>query len=1020
MAPLLTFRLYPSESGKQIYISYSYYGAKADAVEMEATAPLEGVLTTVEGIQGVASISGDGWGQITLTVERDANIQKVRFKILASIREVFPRLPQGVSYPSLSAYSANEERMVQLLVYTVSANVDPPSIKSIANEVLVPKLSMIDGVSRVDIFGANTNDWYVEFNPELLEQLGLSPGSIAQAIAKQGYFRSVGVTKSAKGLTIPVSLTGRGINPEEWSKVEIAVVSGRIITLGQVARVYLKERDPSGYFRINGKNAVNIVVQSTADANQLSTANQVYSQIESIKGALPNDFVLHKSYDSTTQLRADLKKNVIRTVFSLLILLLFVLIASRSFRYLMVIALSLLINLAIAVLLYYALGLEIHLYSLSGITLSLGLIIDNTLVMVDHLRHRRNLLVFTALLAATLTTIGALASIFFLDEEQRRNLTDFAWVIIVNLSVSLVVALFLIPAIIDKVKLVSRSAKISIPTLRRKAKVVLLYSRFTQTLYRYRKFAIVAGVLIVGLPVFVLPEKIEGEKIWAKAYNKTLGSSFYQLTLKPYTDKAFGGTLRLFYNSVWEKSFWNIPERTRVFVNYNLPQGGTLEQTNDLAKLFESHIVNHAEVEQAITTVRNRSARIEIYFRPEFENGSFPYILKSNMEQLAITQAGADFSIYGVGLGFSNKTSFDWANSQIILTGYSHQQLMGWARLFADSLRTIPRVDKVWIKGGFSYTFTDEFRKYLRFNEDLLLTSGISVGDYAEVLRRGASSSDISQWMPIGNQQMLVRVRPSGDITTDFMLNRSPIKVGNSQTRNQSVGVITSELIGEQIHKDNQQYIITLAYNFIGPDKLVEKVLDEQITKINSKLPVGFKASTQSYRWWNEDTGKQYFMLAIMIAIIFISTAVLFESIKQPFAIIAIIPLSFVGVFLTYWLFDLSFDQGTFAAFLLLGGLVVNSAIFIINEMNHLKKRYPLASPLSCYRRALNAKIVPIVLTVISTVLGLLPFVLFGEEPFWFSLAAGTIGGLLFSIPAILLFLPLLPGVLKKENVVKK
>ncbi|MGD9978840.1 MAG: efflux RND transporter permease subunit, partial [Bacteroidales bacterium] len=177
VVPLLTIRLYPSESGKQIYISYQYYDATAEAVEMEATAPLEGVLTTVDGVQNVSSVSGDGWGQITLTIERDVDIQKVRFKILASIREVFPRLPQGVSYPTLSAYSANQEKMVQLLVYTVSANMDPPSIKSIASETLLPKLSMIDGVSKVDIYGANTNDWYIEYNSSLLEQLGLSPNN---------------------------------------------------------------------------------------------------------------------------------------------------------------------------------------------------------------------------------------------------------------------------------------------------------------------------------------------------------------------------------------------------------------------------------------------------------------------------------------------------------------------------------------------------------------------------------------------------------------------------------------------------------------------------------------------------------------------------------------------------------------------------------------------------------------------------------------------------------------------------
>lgn len=1018
--PLLTIRLHPSSTGQTIYISYNYFGANAEALEIEVTAPLEGVLNTIDGVESIASVSGDGWGQINVSVARKVDIQKVRFEMVSAIRDVYPRLPQGVSYPNISAYSAREERTVQLLVYTVSAHLEPPEIKQLANEYITPNLSLVEGVSKVDVYGANVNDWYIEYLPQRMEQLGVNPNDIAQAIANQGYAQSVGVIHNHTGLSIPVSLVGEGINPKKWGSIPITTVSGRIITLSQVANVHLRERDPDGYFRINGKNAVNIVVQATTNANQLTTANQLYQQVENITSTLPHGFTLEKTFDNTTQLREDLKKNVQRTAVSLVILLLFVLVASRSFRYLVVVAISLTVNLAIAVLLYYALGIEIHLYSLSGITLSLGLIIDNTLVVVDHIRHRRNLKVFTALLAATLTTVGALSSIFFLEEAQRRNLTDFAWVIIVNLTVSLFVALFLIPSVIEKTNLSTESTANTQRALRRKAKLSRLYSRFALFLHRYRPIALTVGILIVGLPIFILPDKIEKEGPWANAYNKTIGSSTYQTSIKPYAEKALGGTLRLFYNSVWEKSFWGIPERTRVFVNYNLPQGNTLEQTNEIARLFESHIIAHPEVEQAIANINNRRANIEIYFKPEYENGSFPYRLKSEMEQLAITQAGADFSIYGVGRGFSNATGYNWANSQIILTGYSHRQLMQWAREHADSLRVMPRVDKIWIRGGQSYSFTDEFRRFLRIDDQQLLAQGMSLSSYTQMLQRSAPISDISRWLPVDNQQMMVRIRPQGEIVSDFMLKHSPVTLDDKQTRTDAVGSFTSELVSEQIHKYNQQYIITLAYNFIGPDKLVGKVLEEQIDKLNQKLPIGFKASKRNYGWWTEKDKKQYYMLAVMIAIIFFASAILFESLKQPIAIVLIIPLSFVGVFLTYWLFDLSFDQGTFAAFLLLGGLVVNSTIFILDEMNILKQRFPNATPISCYMRALNIKIVPILLTVISTVLGLLPFVIFGEEPFWFSLAAGTIGGLLFSIPAILLFLPILPGVLGKRDKLKK
>lgn len=224
------------------------------------------------------------------------------------------------------------------------------------------------------------------------------------------------------------------------------------------------------------------------------------------------------------------------------------------------------------------------------------------------------------------------------------------------------------------------------------------------------------------------------------------------------------------------------------------------------------------------------------------------------------------------------------------------------------------------------------------------------------------------------------------------------------------------ELTNDQIHKVNQEYIITLAYNYIGPDKLVQMVADQQIEQLNSILPIGFKAKRPTYSYWEKEDKKQYALIGLMVLILFIITSVLFESMKQPIAVILMVPLSFIGVFITYWMFDLSFDQGTYAAFILLGGLVVNSAIYIINEQNNLRKRYPNATALSIYTRAVNAKIIPVLLTVLSTVLGLLPFVMFGKEPFWFSLATGTIGGLIFSIPALILFLPALPGGMFKNR----
>lgn len=172
---------------------------------------------------------------------------------------------------------------------------------------------------------------------------------------------------------------------------------------------------------------------------------------------------------------------------------------------------------------------------------------------------------------------------------------------------------------------------------------------------------------------------------------------------------------------------------------------------------------------------------------------------------------------------------------------------------------------------------------------------------------------------------------------------------------------------------------------------------------------MGYVAEDDQQFWsWGEKDYKQYALLLIVIAIIFFTTAILFNSLKQPLAIIFVIPVSYIGVFLTFYLFGLNFDQGGFASFVLLCGITVNASIYILNEYNAVRCRFRRLSPMRAYIKAWNAKIVPIFLTVVSTILGFIPFMVGeGKEAFWFPLAAGTIGGLLMSIFGIFVYLPI-------------
>lgn len=226
-------------------------------------------------------------------------------------------------------------------------------------------------------------------------------------------------------------------SPEGFVPSEIAVkaADGSMVPLDRLVRVTRTEEEPTSYYRINGLNSVYLSVTASETANQLALAEKVRKVIAEAEAVMPAGYEIHTGYDATEYISKELDTIYFRTGITVLILLLFVAVITRNLRYLFLIVAGLAVNIAVAVILYYALGLEIQLYSLAGITISLNLVIDNIIVMTDHILRRRNLKAFMSVLAATLTTIGALVIIFFLDEKIRLNLQDFAAVVIVNLGI---------------------------------------------------------------------------------------------------------------------------------------------------------------------------------------------------------------------------------------------------------------------------------------------------------------------------------------------------------------------------------------------------------------------------------------------------------------------------------------------------------------------------------------------------------------------------------------------------------
>ena len=1060
--PLLPIKLSPSRTLPQLTISYNMPGNSARVIEMEVTSRLEAMLARIKGIKEINSTSGNGWGYVTLELDKHTNIDAARFEASTIIRQTWPSLPDGLSYPVLEMSRPDDKEVRPFMSYTLNAAATPIFIQRFAEDQIKPRLSGIPGIYRIDVSGATPMEWRLEYDSRQLATLGISIPDIQKAISQyyQKEFLGTGnvetqLATSCKGgqssqwirlALVPENETD-GFNP---SLITVLNKDGKLIRLDQLLKVTRQEEAPQSYYRINGLNSIYLSIRAEETANQLELAKRVRAEMEYIRTLLPPGYEIHTSYDATEFIQDELNKIYVRTGLTVLILLMFVLLITREIKYLLLIIISLSINLSIAVILYYLSGLEMQLYSLAGVTISLSLVIDNTIVMTEHIRNRHNRKAILSILAATLTTIGALVIIFFLDEKIRLNLQDFAAVVIINLGVSLLIALFLVPALIDKMNLEwKKSGKKNISgeeteytwksrikkrTNRILKRFPVYYNRYYQCqidfLCGWKKLACFILLLAFGIPVFLLPEKIEYDtkdkkKIYTATdtllidtYNKFASNETYKEKIKPIVDKALGGTLRLFVQKVYEGSYFTRNEETVLSVSASLPNGTTLPQMNTLMSRMEAYLSTFKEIRQFQTNVYSaRQAGIRIYFTKESERSGFPYTLKSKIISKALELGGGSWQVYGLqDQGFSNDVREGAGSFRIVMYGYNYDELYEWAEQLKAKLLTHRRIKEVLINSEFSWWKDDYQEFYFNLNKARLTQEDIQPIDLFASINPGFGKDIYTGTIVVNEETEKLKLSSRQSQEYDvWSMQYVPQTIDGKPYKLAELASVEKGQMPQKVCKVNQQYRLCLQYEYIGASNQGNKIQERDLKEINAILPMGYTAKSESAYWyWDKKDNKQYLLLLLIIVIIFFTTSILFNSLKQPLAVIFVIPISYIGVFLTFYWFKLNFDQGGFASFVLLCGITVNASIYILNEYNQIRQRKPLMSPYKAYLKAWNAKITPIFLTVVSTILGFIPFMLGPDkEAFWFPLAAGTIGGLAMSILGIFLYLPLFT--LKKQ-----
>ena len=1022
LAGSLPVNLIPTKLSSGLAIDISWPGASARILEQEVNSPLEGTFNMISGIKNISSVARDGRGSIYLDLQEYADIDLLRLEVISRIRQLYPKLPEGVGFPKV--LPGKKEKTLEeqpILAYSLSGNVSSEKLHDYAKEVLMPKLALIKGIRLMQVVGYRSKEWQVVYDLDAIKHLKLTKEDILEAISERVKQGKIGKTTSGNS-SLSIRLQPDIVeSPEDWGKV----ISQTLLSTNKLQNVSLRELAESKYtnrpaqqvYRVNGQTGIRLLIYADEWANILSTTKEAKDELTRLESTMPPSFQLHLDEDGSKFINEELNKIIQRTILSLAILLFFVLLVYRSWRHLLVITLALLAKLGTAIILYHLYDVQLHLYSFAAVTISFGMMIDNSIIVMHHLKAEQNHRVFPAVLASTLTTVATLVIIWFLPQQWQLYLQDFAKVVGINLLASLLAAWFLIPALMSAVGLLKSPAELSSKLKSPPIRTDGFYKKLLAFLIGRKPWVIGASVLIFGLPLFLLPTSVDNSNL----YNSTLGHPWYVERIRPTVDRLLGGTLRLFLLKVHDESLYREAGETSIQVQAGMKSEGTFAQLDQALQNMETNLAQFkSKIRRVATRIHSSQyGSINIFFQPGIEE-QFPQYLRDFLIANSLNLGGVEWKILGLGQGFNNKTGRGRTNFSLVMKGYNSDELERQASLLARKLQRHSRIKAIDTDAAMSWRERTSSEFHLHLNPLWLARQELTNQTARNLLEEYNLATSTDLVLPGGVLLRLVNNRKAEYGL--WQLTNSLHQKDSTKLLLNNISDWTKESRSTSIHKENQQFLRKIAFEYTGSPRNGQRYLQEVIDEMNTEMPLGYSIVEDK---WDNLAGSlnPVLMFALVGGLIFLICAVTFESVRQAMAVVSLVPLSFIGIFLTFYWFDFPFDQGGYTAFLLQSGLVVNSIILLINDYNYLKNSNPESDLLSLYIRAFQSKITPIVLTVISTILGLIPFLAHGpQEVFWFPFAVGTIGGLTFSLIVLIFLTPtfLLPRVINAKAAIKQ
>ncbi|MBP5690006.1 MAG: efflux RND transporter permease subunit [Bacteroidales bacterium] len=992
---------FPEFDANTIMVMSSYQGASAADIETNLTKVLENALNGVSDLKSLTSTSRENTSLLMLEFRYGIDIDEATNNVRDKLDMVNSVLPDGATVPVIFKFSADD---MPILILSATADESLPGLDKILDDRLATPLARVSGVGTISVSGAPTREIQVYCDPNKLQAYGLSVSTISSIIASENRnlpSGSIDIGSDVYSLRVQKEFK----DPSELLDIVLGSVNGRIIYLRDVATVRdgRQEKEMESY--TNGVRSAQIVIQKQSGANTVNVIKNIKKQLKVIEKDLPSDIEITTVVDSSDNIINTINtlKETILIIFLVVMLVVFVFLG--RWRATFIIVLSIPIALLASLVYLFATGNTLNIISMSALSIAIGMVVDDAIVVLEnistHLERgekpkeaavHATSEVAISVIASTLTMLCVFLPLTMMSGMAGIMFKQLGWIVSIIMIVSTTAALTLVPMMCSRM-------------LKAGPKTGKLHNAIFGPINKALDAISRGYARLIG---------------WATTHRKTVIFSALGI---------FALALVLFLPGL-ETEFFPQSDQGRLTVNVELPAGTSQEVTGEFARRLYNQIVEQvpeivrcsftygqADASNTFASMRSNGANV---MSMNINLGSMEDRERSTAEIADIIRA--DLAMYpevkkgmvGEGMGMGGASSID-----VEIYGYDFETTDRVAQAIKDRLLLDPAFAQVTVSRD---EYTPEFQ--MDFDRTKLALNGLS-STTAGAAFSSAMSGSVGSFYREDGEEYNIRVRYAPEFRTSIedMENIIVYNAAGRPVRMKDLGSVVESRVPPTIERKDRERVITVT-GIVARKVPLSRAVEVAQNVINTEdIPSELTTVVAGdYEDQQEMFGDMFLIIILIIILVYMVMASQFESFMSPFVIMFSVPFAFVGVLLGLWASRAALGVMAMVGIIILLGIVVKNGIVLIDYTILCRERGMSAVEASV--TAARSRLRPILMTTLTTVLGMLPMALGRGEgsEMWRSLGVTVCWGLSISTLVTLVLIPTIYCVfaVRQENRKKK